>query len=285
MHSFFNTILVPVDFSVNTDVAIHKAIQLGLPDHTEIHLLHIQSADAEIAPSKAHAKHVSPHFPATDAYTKLQQWKWSIEDRLPEIKVYVWITENGGIQEMIEKKAIDIQADLIIIGQHAVRGWFSWKENMNPVNITRNTGIPVLTAKPGALHQKIKTVVIPVTGQTTKAKLNTIAALSKKFHFRIHLVSVLNDQKKTGVYPAALLSLFRWLKDNLRCPVEYSVLHAGNRPRAILDYAMRIDADLLLMHTPAETKLGWPNRFIGDMVPATSKMQLLLLDPENTQLK
>ena len=42
MLNSFKNILIPVDFSVNTDVAIKKAMDLA-EDHTIIHLLHVQN--------------------------------------------------------------------------------------------------------------------------------------------------------------------------------------------------------------------------------------------------
>jgi nucleotide-binding universal stress UspA family protein len=41
MAASFNTILIPVDFSDNTDVAVKKAVELADPDYCVIHLIYV----------------------------------------------------------------------------------------------------------------------------------------------------------------------------------------------------------------------------------------------------
>lgn len=41
MMNGFKNILVPVDFSANTDVAVHKAIEFSSAGVTKVHLLHV----------------------------------------------------------------------------------------------------------------------------------------------------------------------------------------------------------------------------------------------------
>ena len=76
----FKTILVPVDFSVNTEVAVKKALVLA-DETTTIHLLHVQKND------KNGLSNLSLGFVTDDTQgsekldskTKMAQWKESIE--------------------------------------------------------------------------------------------------------------------------------------------------------------------------------------------------------------
>jgi nucleotide-binding universal stress UspA family protein len=38
----FRTILLPVDFEINTEMAVKKALELSDPGQTVIHLFHVQ---------------------------------------------------------------------------------------------------------------------------------------------------------------------------------------------------------------------------------------------------
>ena len=46
----FKTILVPVDFSINTEVAINKAVEVADKDGANIHLLHIREGNRQLVP-------------------------------------------------------------------------------------------------------------------------------------------------------------------------------------------------------------------------------------------
>jgi hypothetical protein len=63
----------------------------------------------------------------------------------------------------------------------------------------------------------------------------------------------------------------------MHCTIECAVLKGYNKARAILDYAKRIDADMLLVNTKSETKIGSFNRHISNVLPAASRMQVLTL--------
>ena len=57
--------------------------------------------------------------------------------------------------------------------------------------------------------------------------------------------------------------------------MEYAVLYGNNKAKAILNYAKKIQADVLVVHPGSETKIGWPNKNIADMLPAASTMNVL----------
>jgi hypothetical protein len=42
-----------------------------------------------------------------------------------------------------------------------------------------------------------------------------------------------------------------------------------------LQFAEKYDADILLLHNGAETKIGWPGKHIPDVIPPASKVQVL----------
>ncbi|HET7898016.1 MAG TPA: hypothetical protein VFL47_10110, partial [Flavisolibacter sp.] len=66
---------------------------------------------------------------------------------------------------------------------------------------------------------------------------------------------------------------------SLRCPVEYAVVHGSNKAKAILQYAEKTGADILLVQPEKETKIGWGDRHISDVLPRGSKMQVLAVAP------
>jgi nucleotide-binding universal stress UspA family protein len=283
MQFSFKTILVPVDFTINTELAIHKALSIRTDENTILHLVHVQLTGKE--PSHLPLQEQTTASDNLLAKKRLEEIRSSVIAAVPSMKIFSWICYGDAVQKTLEGISERLKADLIIIGQHLIPKWWRFRRTLNPESLAINTGITVWTVKPGSMHQKIKTVVVPVTDEKIHNKVKTLAALNLPFHFRIYLVSVLQKKKKNGsVYPAALLDVFRWMKENLRCSVEFSVLHGENKPVAILNYAHKMDADLLLLHTHVRNRWKWLERNIFDRVPPSSKMQVMWIDPENQKI-
>lgn len=267
MHSF-KKILVPVDFTVNTEVAINKSLELIDDEDSEIHLLHVKKSTA--FKKDAH----------NDLEIKLTQWKEAIEDDHPSISVHVWMNNYSSIQVMVMQKAQEINADLIVIGQSSSHSWLPALKTVLPMRLATATHIPVLTVKPGALKNKTKTVVVPVDGEIPEIKIQALDSLCTKTRLNIHLVTFANDKKVLPeVSASVLLQMFQRLKARLHCPVEYAVLNGSNRAKAILNYAEKNSADILLVYPKKETQLSWWDQHISDVLPAHSKMQVLAVQP------
>lgn len=267
MHSF-KKILVPVDFSLNTEVAINKTLELIDEESSEIYLLHVEK------PGRS-KKEV--HF---DSERKLKQWKETIEDYHPFISVYVSIEESGSVQTAVKEKAETINADLIVIGQSSNHSWLPVLKTVLPMRLAASVHTAVLTVKPGALHNRTKTVVVPIDDEIPGIKLRALEKLCKKARLNIHLVAFTNDKNiLPEISASALLQMYQWLKARLHCPVEYAVMQGSNKAKAILQYAERNNSDMLLVYPKKETQLSWWNQHIPDVLPANSRVQVLAVQP------
>jgi hypothetical protein len=97
----------------------------------------------------------------------------------------------------------------------------------------------------------------------------------------VHLVTFVDEKNAPSEFSASsLLQVFQWLKAKLHCPVEYAVVHGANKAKAILQYAEKKDADILLVYPKKETQLSWWNQHIPDVLPPNSKVQVLALQPD-----
>jgi hypothetical protein len=106
--------------------------------------------------------------------------------------------------------------------------------------------------------------------------MEAIAALCKINRLKVHLVSFMTGENVPVQFSSsALLKLYQWLKDTLHCQVEYTVLHNDNKARAVLLYAEKVNADMLLVNPVSETRIGWMNRHISDVLSPDSKVQVL----------
>lgn len=262
----FKTILVPVDFTVNTEVAISKTLAMIDREEAVICLLHVLPSLPFSSPTVAHAASLK----------KLEEWKVAIEECRDGVRVQYELREGSSVQAAIRQAAAALQPDVVVIGQSGTYAGFSLFRGILPMKLALATGLPVLTVKPGSLHSKIKTVVVPVSDTLPESKMQALEVLCRNVKLNIHLITLVDDSHAPSDFSAStLLQMYQWLKTRLRCPVEYAVVHGGNKAKAILHYAEKMNADILLVQPEKETKIGWGDRHISDVLPRTSKMQVL----------
>lgn len=260
---------MPVDFTLNTEVAVAKTLELMDKEQCTIHLLHVM-----------HSSLFADRSTFSTCEKKLREWKASISVLDEAITVDYRIVKSGSVQKAIRQLACEVGADLIVIGQTAPHNWLALLKAVHPMRLNELTGIPVLTVKPGALHNKTKTIVVPITDQMSTMKKHTLEILCKKGKPTIHLITLSNDNNVPSEFSAsALLQAYQWLKTVHHCPVEYAVVHGPNKAKAILQYAEKTNADILLVHPDKETRVGWGGTHISDVLPSFSRVQILAVQP------
>ena len=265
----FKNILVPVDFTLNTEVAINKTLELVDGEGSVIHLLHVNNELLGLGQKKRRLWH-----------KKLNEWRETIKEFHPEVSVQLWSVRSLFVQRAIREKALQIGADLLVIGQTSTHRWLPLLKTVLPLQLATSTDIPVLTVKPGALHRKAKTVVVPIADEITGIKVKALEVLCRKTKLNVHLVTFVDGRNVLPeISASALLKVYQALKNKLKCPVEYSVIPGHNKGKALLHYAEKNNADILLVYPKKETQLGFWNKHITDVLPADSKMQILVVQP------
>lgn len=268
----FHTILIPVDFTINTEVAICKALEIADADDTVIHLLHISKrsfSDVTLGRSSKTERDI-------DLEIKLSEWKDSIEDYSPGVKVICWMESFLSVEEGIIQKCSELSPDLIVVGKSSSHYLLPLLNTVVSSRIAKKTGCAVLTAKPGSLNRPLKHIVVPVSDELAEFKINFLIALCRRNPIKISLVTFLNDSNVPDDFSASsLLQAFQKLKTISTCHVEYAVLHGKNRGKAILQFAENKEADILLLEPYSETKIGWPEKHVSDLISSGSKVQVL----------
>lgn len=281
----FNTILIPVDFSANTDIAVSKALSISQHGGCTIHLLHVQ----QMGPANLleYAKYIFRGYPQKQVQDviaaledRMEYIKSSIERKRDDVLVYTTACFGENIEDTILKKAMDLRADLVILGKRCTHSRFPHLNTVTPSRIAQKSGIPVLTVKPGSMDTEVKTVVIPVGASFPASKLAVMEAIQSTSAMQIMLVVFPYDEDARAFSKQALLNTFRTLKSQSANPVRYIVLHGKNKAKALLSYCNEMDADMLIVHPGAETMINhWVNSHISDFLPASSKTSVLAVKP------
>lgn len=277
---YFETILVPVDFSINTNVAIKKALEFATADVTAIHLLHVY--DPKRFMSISDIRNPPSSLPASSTKMSLNMLASEIQRESKNVNVIVKNALNKSIQNAIIAESKSINADLIIIGKKTHHSVFSFLNTVISANIAEVTDCPVLTVKPGSLNKKIETVVMPISNSFPNKKIDLLFTLNTSSILNIHLITILgNDQLPDNHSASALLQSLKSIKNKIKCNVQHSIIHSNNKAVATLRYAEKVNADVLLLSTQSETNIpSWiSKREITDIVNPASQLQVISVQP------
>lgn len=273
----FNRILVPVDFSLNTEIAVKKAAGLVESDATVIHLLHV------IRPGRK----TLTQFRNWVIERDLQQLKYNIQEENPRIKVKANILRGYSVQQTIIECASMLNPDLIIIGkQHTHRRWF-FSRGISPDIVAKKTNCPVLTVKPGSLDSRTRVIVLPIGDFLPERKLEWAVLLARKFKAQVHLLAIREDAgPKDGLLSQVFLKAYHFLREKLHHPIEYSAATRHHPAKAALSYAELIMADMILVNPETESGIsGFTGfRHISDLLTRDSKIQVLDVEPYKEEL-
>ena len=281
MSSSFKNILIPVDFSANTEVAVKQAIELACTDGSTLHLLHVINPKIiwRVIPFKNQLNSpLNENYAAKNAMYKLQQWKYAIEESISYCKVKIYVVD-GIVRGKIQDVAKEIKPQLIIIAKNRDHKYFSLFNSICPNGLAKSTGYPVLTIRRGIIDTKIKIIVVPVGSFIPIRKIELVIEFAKRYRAAIHLVTIPNKiaiEEKNG---NSFLETYRILKTGLSSPIEHHILKGSNLPKAILEYAQCIGADLVLVKPGTETKISnLRGKHINDVL-TSSKLKVLSIEP------
>lgn len=282
MSSLFKSILIPVDFSCNTVVAVNQATELACTNGSTIHLLHV------IRPKRlwgvipvAHQSRSSlmENYHAKKIISKLDELKHAIEGSVSYCKVNTYVTE-GTVYRNIQDAAKQIKPQLIVIGKNSNHKYFSLTNSVCSNGLAKSTGYPVLTVMKNTDDTKIKIIVVPVGSFIPNRKIELVIELVKRYRATIHLVTIPNESDCKETKGNSFLETYRVLKTGLTNSIEHHILKGNNFPKAILEYAECIGADLILVNPGSETKISnFTGKHINDVLTTSSKLKILSIEP------
>ena len=252
-------LLVPVDFTVNTDLAVKRVLELAENRSCIIHLFHVVT-------SPLFTRHGAPSFPLQEGFNKnkkehalnkLEALRRTIGELMPAACIYIHLVEANAVQRHIIRAAKDLGPRLIIIGKHIYHDWIAFLNTIEPGKVARQSDCPVLLVKTGSIPARVKSIVFPIRNFVAQRNLELLVMLSRKYMATIYLA--IPTKESNNALPSvhkAFIDIYRTLKSVLNCPVEYHIIPSNNFTKASLLFAESIMADMILITPEAETKLS-----------------------------
>lgn len=263
-------ILVPMDFTPVSDVALEHAVTVGKAFDSEILLLHIISSKKEIS----------------DARMRMEAWREKATSAYPRISTAVRI---GSIFEDIDDVAVEQNADLIIMGTHGLKG-MQFLTGGRALRIVTNCSTPfIITQERGINPSGYDNIVVPLDlHQDTKQKLSTVAEMAGYFKGRVHIISpaetdeFLKNQLSRNIEFAKEYFAERG--------IEYSVKISEHSSSAfvkdVVRYAAAIEADLIsIMNLHERSLMGILGQsYEQQIITNEAQIPVLIINPIETRV-
>ena len=254
-------IIVPIDFSDQSLIALRQSYNLAKFNNAEIILMHVID--------KGLFERLNQFSIGKENYENLLEE--GINEKLEEIAqepkekgiTVSTIVKNGKIYEEISNYAEDKNGCIIIMGTRGTIGFKKKVIGTNAMRVIKMAPCPVITIH-GTKHKDgCDKIVLPLDlTKESKQKVTGAIEMARSFDATIIVVTVSDsgDEFIVNKLKRQLQQVTELIKKHdVSCKSEW--IEGEDIPQEILKYSKQIDADLIMVMTQQET--NWIDFFIG----------------------
>ncbi len=250
MSNLSNQILVPIDFSEQSIIALGQSYNLARLSKADIVLIHVID-DSSYLPFFQKKEDKELEQKISDELKKLATETTSKTG----VKVSTLI-RKGKIYETIQEVATELNCSFIVMGTNGSVGLKRFIGS-NALRVIRESPCPVITIKGKKHRTGCKNIVLPLdVTKETKEKVNTAIEFAELFGSTIHLITVLNtdDEFIVNKLKRQMNQVHEFIREqNIPCTVEFIL--GDDIPKEVIEFADRNKSDLIMIMTQQE--LNW----------------------------
>lgn len=264
-------ILVPIDFTSVSNVALEHAFVVGEAFQSNILLLHIISSKKEMSDARLRMESL------------LKQLKGQYTH---EMRSAIRI---GSIFEDIDDVAVEQDANLVIMGTHGMKG-MQFITGGRALRIVTNCSTPfIITQERGIKPHGYDDIIVPLDlHQDTKQKLSSVAEMAGYFDGKVHIIS---PGESDEFLKNQLLRNIEFAKEYLKSRnIGYSVKISDHSSsgfvKDVIRYAASIDADLIsIMNLHEKSLMGILGQtYEQQIITNEAQIPVLVTNPIETRV-
>jgi nucleotide-binding universal stress UspA family protein len=171
---------------------------------------------------------------------------------------------KGKVHHEVANQAKYVDSTLIVAGTHGVSGFEEFWIGSNAYRIVTYSPCPVITIRSDFKFKAIpRTIIVPIDSSLeTRQKLPFASRFARIFGAELHVVSLYSTtiravRNRVDDYTKQVAKFL----DEEKTKYRTEVLEAEHITNSIIDYAVRVDADLITIMTEQETTTA--NLFLG----------------------
>lgn len=239
-----SVILVPVDFSDASEIAIHSAVELAKVFNFEVVLLNI----FENTPvDEAARKQMQSQFVYRDILSRLQTEADNIIKN-DKIKAH-FVVKEGNIFDHIGKAADEVGANFMVMGTHGVKG-VQLITGSYAAKVIHHTKVPVIVVQKKSNYKSINNIVVPFDPlKDSKALEEWAIFYAKKFNATLHIViDDKNNNFSLMKEDVTLPQIRKSIKEN-HINHSFKTIPSGDGDfiKHFLNYSSEVNADLIMI--------------------------------------
>jgi nucleotide-binding universal stress UspA family protein len=268
------TIIVPTDFTSVGDTAIIHAASLAKLFNKTLTLFHVVETGV-LTSDKAKESKEEDSAAKLAALAKKTSQQFGLEVN--------YLTKRGNIFETIGEVAAEIDAALVVMGTHGVKG-LQHVVGSRALKVITHSNRPFVVVQNKPIRQHgYKNIVLPIDfSKETKQKLMWAVELSKVFKSTFHILADFeSDEYAAKAVHNNIAYAENFLKKN---GCEFTVTNAEKGEsftRQTIRFASSVDADLIIIMTNQEKDFG--DFIIGpyeqNVIANDSQIPVMTLNP------
>ncbi len=242
MSSLQSSILIPIDSTEQTIVALGQSYNLARLTNSKIVLLSVEEGDGKATQQRL------------DELAK----EASEKSGMP-VETMI---RKGNVYEEINKVADVLNPLFVLIGLSS-KITLSKIIGKNAFKMVRESKHPVITIRGKEHRDGCKTILLPLDlSKETREKVTKAIEIAKLFNADIRVISILTENNEEAENKLISYSnqVWKYIKEHdVRCTIK--TLRGTDVPQMVIDYGTEVEADLIILMTKAE--LSVREFFIG----------------------
>ncbi|HOZ40899.1 MAG: universal stress protein [Flavobacteriales bacterium] len=270
MSQTIRKILVPTDFSAVAVNALDHAITLAQHSEAEVFLLHVVGKQSDVEDARKQLDAIIGNASSKAGSVRLNK-----------------LVRVGSIYEDIGDAAAEIDASLIVMGTHGMRG-MQFLTGSRALRVITSSPVPFIVVQERSIKANgYDSIVVPLDlHKETRQKLTMVADMAKYFNSKVHLITPRENDE----------FLHKQLVNHIKFANQYlderGIAHdatiadedSGDFVKAVVRHAVKLDADLIAIMNLAQGNifgvLGVP--YEQEVLTNEAHIPVMCMNPRET---
>jgi nucleotide-binding universal stress UspA family protein len=270
MSNTIRKILVPTDFSAVANNALDHAITLAQHSKAEVYLLHVVGKQSDVE----------------DARKQLDGFITNAKDKAGAVRLNK-LVRVGSIYEDIGDAASEIDASLIVMGTHGMRG-MQFLTGSRALRVITSSQVPFIVVQERSIKANgYDSIVVPLDlHKETRQKLTMVADMAKYFNSKVHLITPREDDEFLHKQLVNHIKFANQYLDERGIPHDATIADedSGDFVKAVVRHAVKLDADLIAIMNLAQGNifgvLGVP--YEQEVLTNEAHIPVMCMNPRET---
>ncbi len=276
-----NKILVPLDLSANSMLALEHATFMAKLFKADIVIAHVMETMV--------LKLNLGTFTASDKKQAEEIIREKLENLTTDLRIktggkVTYVIKTGRISQGVTEAATENNVDIIIMGTHGVSGFQEFFMGSNSFRVVTESKIPVITVQKQASKIGFNNILCPIdSSEPSREKVRYIRELAKKYNSKVHILGILSiDDDDAAFKLDKKLEQVEKYFANAEIKFTMEMVEGSNLAEVTKKQAKKKKCDLIVIMTEQEENFtGILLGPFAQQVVNHSKIPVMSITPDN----